>query len=61
MKNLKFGKLCKIEYKLRFLMVRAVKLFSERRYVKAYLKLLRDFGMRIGAVNYIDPSSYFDN
>lgn len=61
MKNLKNGKLCKIEYKLRFFMVRTFKLFSERRYMKAYLKLLRDFGMRIGAVNYIDPSSFFDN
>lgn len=61
MKNLKSGKLRKIEYKLRFLMVRAAKLCSERRYMRAYLKLLRDFGMRIGAVNYIDSSSYFDN
>lgn len=61
MKNLKNSKLCKIEYKLRFFMVRTFKLFSERRYMKAYLKLLRDFGMRIGAVNYIDPSSFFDN
>lgn len=61
MKNLKVNKLHKVGYKLRFLMVRAIKLCSEGTYKKAYPKLLRDFGMRVGKVSYIDPSAFFDN
>lgn len=61
MRNLKTNKQHKVEYKLRLLVVRVVKLFSEAGYRKTYTKLLRDFGMRIGEVGYIDPSSFFDN
>lgn len=62
MRNLRTGKLAKIEYKIRFLFIKIIKLYSQSNYIRQYRKLLADYGMRIAQDQYyIDPSAFFDN
>lgn len=63
MKDLRFNKVNKIIYKIRWSTIRIIKLTSQDKYVKMYRKLLADYGMVIDSKNwgYIDPTAFFDN
>lgn len=63
MKDLRFNKVDKIMYKIRWFLIRTVKILSQDKYVRMYRKLLADYGMNIDPNNwgYIDPSVFFDN
>lgn len=61
MKNLRKGRIDKIIYKMRFALLRIVKLLNEAKYTEYYVELLKDYGMNIESASYIDPSASFDN
>lgn len=63
MKDLRFNKINKIKYKLRWIMIKLIKKLSQDKYVRMYRKLLADYGMVIDPHNwgYIDPTAFFDN
>lgn len=63
MSDLRFNKFDKILYKIRWNIVKVVKIVSQDRYVYMYRKLLADYGMKIDPKDwgYIDPSAFFDN
>lgn len=63
MEDLRFSKISKIRYRLRWTLIRFVKMASQNTYVKMYRKLLADYGMNIDVDNwgYIDPTVFFDN
>ena len=62
MKNLRTGRIDKVVYKLRWCGIRLCKFVSQKEYIRAYRKLLADYGMNIVQDDfYIDPSVYFDN
>lgn len=61
MKNLRKGKIDKIIYKIRFSLLRTIKIWDEVKYTERYVSLLKDYGMNIRNAAYIDPSASFDN
>lgn len=61
MKNLRKGKMDKVIYKMRFALLRMIKVLCEAKYTEQYVKLLQSYGMNIASASYIDPSAFFDN
>lgn len=63
MKDLRFNKFDKIIYKLRWCIIKGVKIINQDKYIHLYKKLLFDYGMKIDPndLGYIDPSAFFDN
>ena len=63
MRTLRVGIKNKILYKVKWSFVKLKKvLFNEKKYSKAYRKLLAEYGMSIAQdESYIDPSAYFDH
>ena len=60
--DLKHNKWNKLIYKVKWLYIRTIKIFSESRYIYLYHKLLHCYGMNIELDSgYIDPTVYFDN